>query len=322
MRSANPARPGQAGFTLIELLIVLALSLVTGAIVYRITRASWLVYNTQTHFAERGLTGLRALDDMAIEIARAGYGLGEDAGPLFPGTLAGVRARDAISVRSNPDGIAGVLQQDLTERDQLVAVEGAALFAVGDDVLLADEEGTVERARVSNVRFDTLAFVSVNGKGGRLQARFLKSRDARVLKVREVGFYLKEDSTGTTVLARKAPGQTEQTLARFVGELRFQYVDTDGEEMDPALIGAAVARGAVAPGAILITLRLVPNPSLPRVTVPPLALRVPLEPQSATIAFDTFAFHRVGVTAIVGQDPVSGERKAGLLGWRKSEPLF
>ena len=322
MRSAIPARPGQAGFTLIEVLIVLALALVTGAIVYRITRASWLLYNTQAHFAERGLTGLRALDDMAIEIARAGYGLGEDAAPLFPGTLAGLRVQDAITVRSNPEGVAGVLTQDLVERDQLVTVEGAGLFAVGDDVLLTDEDRTVERARVSNVRFDSLAFVSVNGKGGALQDRFLKSRNARVLKVREVGFYLKEDTTGTTVLARKAPGQSEQTIARFVGEVRFEYLDTDGEEMDPALVGATIARGAVAPGAVRITLRLVPNPSLPRVTVPPLTLRVPLETQSATIAFDTFAFHRVGVTAIVGQDAASGERKAGLLGWRKSEPLF
>src|SRR5712691_8552624 len=152
------ARSGAAGFTLIELVIVLAIGLVVGAVVYRITRASWLLYNTQAHQTERGFSSLRAVDDMAIEIARAGYGLGDDAEPLFPGTLAGVRAPDAITLRSNPGGVVGVLQENLLERDHLVAVDGAALFAVDDEVLLVDEEGTLERAQVSKATRDALAF--------------------------------------------------------------------------------------------------------------------------------------------------------------------
>jgi hypothetical protein len=217
--------------------------------------------------------------------------------------------------------VAGVLKQDLSERDQLVIVDGAARFAVGDPVLLADEDGTIERAEVANVRFDTLAFRSLDDPEGKLRNAFLASRAARVLAVREVAFSLKEDATGVRVLARKATGQAEQTLARYVGVLHFAYLDEEGGEMDPSLIanGALVS---AAPRAVRITLRLLPNPSLPRVTVPPLTLRVPLEPQSATIAFDTFAFHRVGVAAVIGRDPVSAERKAGVLGWRKSEPLL
>jgi prepilin-type N-terminal cleavage/methylation domain-containing protein len=309
------ARPGQAGFTLIEVMIAFAITLVIGIGVYRITRASWRLYDTQTHQTERGFSGLRSLDDMAVEIARAGYGLGADAGPLFPGTLAGVRASDAITLRSNPEGVAGVLQETLVERDQLVPVEGAALFAVGDEVVLVDEEGTLERAQVSKGTPEALAFRSLGGPGGQLQSPFLT--DARVLKVREVGFYLKKDRWDVVVLARKATGQREQVLARYVGDLRFDYLDEAGEPMDPARIGPGSA-----PGGVRINLSLLPNPALPRVTVPPLSLRVCLEPQSATIAFDMFAFHRVGVAGVIGQDPVSAERKIGMHGWRKSEPRF
>ncbi len=311
------ARPGQAGFTLIEVIIVLAITMVIGAVVYTVTRASFLLYDTQVHRTERGFSGTRSLDDMAVEIGRAGYGLGADAFPVFPGTLAGLRAPDAITLRSNPGGVAGRLKEDLTERDQIVEVEGASLFALGDDVLLVDQEGTTERAQVSLVAPDRLAFRSVNGPGGRLQSPFLPALAARVLKVREVGFYLKKDAPDTVVLARKAPGQAEQVLARYVGDLGFDYFDDAGEQMDPALLGPGFA-----PGGVRIRLRLLPNPALPPVTVPPLSLYVSLEPQSATIAFDAFAFHRVGLAGIIGQDPASGDMKVGMHGWRKSDPRF
>lgn len=311
------ARSHQSGFTLIEVVIVLAISLVLGMVLFRITRASWLLYDVQTHQMERGYSGLRSMDDMAIEIARAGYGLGEDAAPVFPGTLAGLRSPDAITVRSNPGGVAGRLRENLVERDHLVKVEGAERFALADEVLLVDEEGTLERAQVSKVTSDALAFRSSNGPEGALQGRFLTSLDARVLKVREVGFYLKTDSAGVPVVARKATGQSEQVLARYVGALQFDYFDENGAPMDPMRIGPGFV-----PGAVQIALRLVPTPGLPPVTVPPLRLLVSLERQSATIAFDTYAFHRVGVTAVVGQDPASADLSAALVGWRKSEPLF
>src|SRR5262249_55480515 len=209
------------------------------------------------------------------------------------------------------------LRADLSERDELVEVEGADLFAVGDDVLLADEQGTVERARVSRTAPDRLAFRSVSGADGEMANRFLASLDARVLKVREVGFFLKTARLGATVLARKATGQAEQILARHVASLAFAYLDADGVAMDPATLGPGVV-----PGAVRISLRLLPNPDLPPVRVPALLLRVSLEPQSATVPFDAYAFHRIGVAAIVGQDPASRERKVGMHGWRKSDPRY
>jgi prepilin-type N-terminal cleavage/methylation domain-containing protein len=58
-------RRRQAGFTLIEVMIVLAITLLIAALVYKVTRASWLLYQTQTQVTERGFSGVRAIDDMA-----------------------------------------------------------------------------------------------------------------------------------------------------------------------------------------------------------------------------------------------------------------
>ena len=219
------ARRGEAGVTLIEMIIMLAITLIVAEIVYKAARSGWLLYQTQTHVAERGFSGLRSIDDMAVEIARAGFGLGHDAEPVFPGRGDGVRAGDAITLRSNPGGIAAALGKDLLERDQLVPAEGAPLFAQGDEVLLADGEGTLERAQVARVRPGSLAFRSLEGPEGQLLHEFRVLLGARVLELHEVAFFLKTDSTGTVVLARKATGQAEQVLARYVGGLAFEYFD-------------------------------------------------------------------------------------------------
>jgi prepilin-type N-terminal cleavage/methylation domain-containing protein len=295
------ARGRSAGFTLIEVTIVIAITLMIAAVVYKVTRSSWLLYRLQTHVTERGFTGLHALDDMAVEIARAGFGLGPDDGPLFPGTLEGVRAPDAITVRSNPGGVAAVLQEDLLERDQPVRVDEAALFAVGDVVLLVDEERTLERAQVARVGPQSLALRSLEGPDGRLVHPFLTSLGARVLKVREVSFFLKTDRTGAIALAKKTTGRAEQILARYVEELRFDYVGETG---------------------VRITLGLARNPDLPPVTLSPLSVLVSLEPQSATVAFDAAAYHTIGLAAVVGQDPVSGAKTVRMHAWRNTIPRF
>lgn len=283
---------------------MLAITLLIAALLYQATRASWLLYRSQTHVTERGFSGVRAMDDMAVEIARAGFGLGE-AGALFAGTLEGTPALDAITLRSNPEGIAGALQEDLIENDLPVPVEGAALFAVGDDVLLVDEEKMQERARIARVEPEALLLRSRETVDGRLRRPFLTALGARVLKVREVGFYLKTDRAGVVVLVRKAPGQTEQVLARYVGELQFEYPGS-----------------ARAPTAVGITLRLLPNPDLPPVVVPPLSVFVPIEPQSAAIAFDAAAYHTIGLAGVIGQDPVTGDRKVRMHAWRNTIPRF
>lgn len=312
----NPRR--QAGFTLIEVMIVLAITLLIAAITYKITRACWRLYQTQTHVTERGFSSVRALDDMAVEIARAGYGLG-DAGPVFLGRLDGTRAVDAITVRSNPEGIAGVLAEDLTDPKEPVAVDGAALFAEGDEVLLVDDQRKLERAQVTAVRSDHLSLRSHDTPDGSFERPRWSARSTRILKVREVGFYLTTDRTGVLAVARKAPGQAEQILVRYVEELSFEY-QQGARVDDPRSLLLRMTRSTGS--TVRITLSLRPNPSLPPITVPPRTVFVSHEPQWTTIPFDPAGLHAIGLAGVIGQDPATGARTVRMHTWHDSRPLF
>ena len=312
----NPRR--QAGFTLIEVMIVLAITLLIAAITYKITRACWVLYQTQTHVTERGFSSVRALDDMAVEIARAGYGLG-DAGPVFLGRLDGTRAVDAITVRSNPEGIAGVLAEDLTDPKEPVAVDGAALFAEGDEVLLVDDQRKLERAQVTAVRSDHLSLRSHDTPDGSFKRPRWSARSTRILKVREVGFYLTTDRTGVLAVARKAPGQAEQILVRYVEELSFEY-QQGARVDDPRSLLLRMTRSTGS--TVRITLSLRPNPSLPPITLPPRTVFVSHEPQWTTIPFDPAGLHAIGLAGVIGQDPATGARTVRMHTWHDSRPLF
>ena len=314
-----PIRRRQAGFTLVEVMIVLAITLLIAALVYKATRASWLLYQTQTHVTERGFSGVRALDDMAVEIARAGYGLG-DAGPVFLGTLDGTRAIDAITLRSNPEGIVGELEEDLTDPEQFVAVDGAALFAEGDEVLLADDEpNKLERAQVTGARPNVLRLRSHDTPTRGFKRPPWSARRTRVLKVREVGFYLTTDRTGVPAVARKAPGQSEQILVRYVEALQFEYLSSRGLGDPRSLL---VRRPQTTPDGVRITLRLRPNPALPPVVVPPRTVLVSREPHWATVPFDVQGYHSIGLAGVIGQDPVSGAKTVRMHAWHDTTPVF
>jgi len=314
-----PIRRRQAGFTLIEVMIVLAITLLIAALVYKITRASWLLYETQAHVTERGFSGVRAVDDMAVEIARAGYGLG-DAGPLFLGTLDGARAEGAITLRSNPEGIVGMLEEDLADPEQFVAVDGAALFAEGDEVLLADDEpNKLERAQVTGVRSLALRLRSHDTPERRFKRPPWSSGHTRILKVREVGFYLTTDRTGALAVARKAPGQSEQILARYVEELQFEYLPAARGLGDPRSL--LVRPPQTTPDGVRITLRLRPNPALPPVMVPPRTVLVSREPHWVTIPFDVQGYHSIGLAGVIGQDPVSGAKTVRMHAWRDTSAV-
>jgi hypothetical protein len=269
---------------------------------------------------ERGFSGVRALDDMAVEIARAGYGLG-DAGPVFLGTLDGTRAEGAITLRSNPEGIVGVLEEDLTDPEQFVAVDGAALFAEGDEVLLVDEEpNKLERAQVTGARPQALRLRSHDTPDRGFKRPPWSSRSTRVLKVREVGFYLTRDRTGVSAVARKAPGQSEQILARYVEELQFDYVAAPLEPSDPRRLLRRWTRSTA--NGVRITLRLRPNPALPPVMVPPRTVLVSHEPQWASIPFDPAGNHAIGLAGVIGQDPASGAKTVRIHAWQDTTPVF
>jgi len=283
--AASPPPPAEgkptAGFTLIEVVITLAVTLAVMAIVYSLSRSVSLLHSSESHRAERGLSSLRALDETAIEVARAGFGLGADAQSLYPGLPGEPPGYEAITLRSNPDGIAGVLQGNLVARDQMVPVTNAALFRPGDRVLITDPKGGRERAEVVRSEWGSLSFRSLDGADGQFNRRFLASLGARVLKMREVRLRRRADGHGAVVLVKEEEGSGEQVLARHVQELHFEYRDDLGEVLEPSRIRP----GHLAAG-VGIHLRLAPEPGRPPVFVPPVNLFVALEPSSAVVGFD------------------------------------
>lgn len=270
------------GFSLLELVVVLALVLVVMAIVLLVLRAGSLLYHTERQRAERGATGLRAIDDIAVEISQAGFGLGHGLAPLIPG-LPGERPSSAsVTIRSNPEGVATTLLGDLIQSERPARVEDARLFQPGDRVLLADARGHVERAEISRSERGYLAVRSLDGPRGQLRRRF--SASTRLVKVREVQYSLRTaESTGRVVLVKRVDGRPEQVLAHHVGELRFEYQDDAGNKVALARVG-----GARSLALVRATLRLlpIPEPLSAPFTVPPLSRTVALGSHSAAVSFD------------------------------------
>jgi len=135
-------------------MIVLAVTLLVAGTVFTTTRSFWLAYRALIHQTERGLSGLRALDDMAVEIARAGFGLGDDLEPLWPGLPGGAPTVDAITVRSNPAGLPGA------EREVRFWMKRDGLGAV---VLARKATGQAEQVLARHVA--ELRFEYVDGLG-------------------------------------------------------------------------------------------------------------------------------------------------------------
>lgn len=153
----------------------MAVTLVVMATVYQIARSTAILHRVEGFRAERGGTGLRAVDEIALEVARAGFGLGRDVERILPGLPGRPPSHDGITLRSNPEGLAGRLRDDLVASDTPVRVAGGTLFRAGDRVLLADRSGRAERALVVEARGGTLAFRSLDSADGAL----LRTRRAR-----------------------------------------------------------------------------------------------------------------------------------------------
>jgi prepilin-type N-terminal cleavage/methylation domain-containing protein len=280
-----PQQRATRGFSLVELLIALAVALIVIGALYPVSRAGSLVQRSEVARGERGETALRALDDIAFELTRAGFGLGDGVPRVVPGRPGQPLATDSITVRSNPAGIAGRLRADLTPGQGRVPVAGANGFGAGERVLLADVRRQLERAEVDRVQRDELDLRFPEDSGGRLRRPFRVERASRVVKVREAVFFLRDSPLeGERVLVKQVDGAAEQVLARGVGELRFEYLDRAGETI-------ALRRVTVSPQLALVRTRLAlvlpaPAPSEPRPFLPPLTTAVALEPQSATVGFD------------------------------------
>ena len=234
LRRLRRSRRHEYGFSLVEISISLLVTLIVLALVFQTTRASLVIYRKEIRSIELSSLATRALDDMTIELARSGYGLGD----RIDRVLASVPGKDTsagqITVRSNPDGVsANLIEASGTEAS--VAISGAKRFRPGDLVLLTDLEGSSERAEITRVDSAQLTFRSLDSPDGDLLRVYSAYRGARILKLREVHYYLGPAEEGNGyVLVKDIPSTARRILARGLDELLFEYFDAYGNELSPA----------------------------------------------------------------------------------------
>ncbi len=141
----------QRGFSLVEVLVSLLITLIVLGMVFRTAQMLVAIYRTESETAEKSAAAVRAFDDIAMELARAGYGLGDGVQAVLPFVIGGGGSPDEITLRSNAAGIATKLEGELVSAGEAVAVSHAELFQEGDKVLLIQTGGFAERAEVTDV---------------------------------------------------------------------------------------------------------------------------------------------------------------------------
>ena len=215
-----------------EALVSLAITLVVLGVVFRTVQMLVAIYERESEIAEKNVAATRAFGDIAVEIARGGYGLGEGVQAVLPYLTEGSTSPSEITIRSNDDGVAAVLGAELTASGQSVRVSASELFNEGDKILLTEAGGFSERAEITAVGENELAFRSLDGEDGELLNSYSPDRGARVLKLVEVGYSLEPAPEGTGNLLRKHSfDRTPRVLARNIHSLRFEYLDAEGRPL-------------------------------------------------------------------------------------------
>ena len=234
------------GYSLIEALVSLSITLVVvGFFLHSSRMVESLNAIGDRNDAETAMA-IWAFDEIAREIAKAGYGM-EGATEVLPFLAEDpIPASDAITLRSNPEGLVGVVLADLASSGVEVRVAGAELFKVGDWVLLADLGGNSESAEVVLATRETLAFRSLDSTDGELLETYSPYRRARVVKLREVRFRLERGlEEEENVLTKEVSGGTPRVLARGVRALKFDYLNRHGESVAPAHVDLGERMGLV-----------------------------------------------------------------------------
>ena len=262
-----------------EALVSLAITLVVLVIVLRTVEMLVAIYERESEIAEKNVAATRAFGDIAVEIARGGYGLGEGVQAVLPYVLDGSGSSGEITIRSNGDGVGAVLETELTSSGQLVRVSTSDLFNEGDKVLLTEAGGFSERAEITEVGENALAFRSPDSEDGALLNSYSPDRGARVLKLAEVGYSLELAPEGNgTLLKKHSFDRTPRVLARNIHSLRFEYLDAEGRPLSDDSLERTDLLATVR---ITMTFSIGPTPNDERT----LATAVTLDRQSASVDF-------------------------------------
>ena len=226
-----PERPSNtAGFSLVEALLSLAITLVAVTLVFQGSGMVESVYRVESRAADGTAEAKWAFDDIADELARAGYGMGDIrfALPFFPEDP--TPSSDRITLRSNPDGRVGILMAELVASGVSVEVAGAELFEAGDRVLLTDRSGS-ESAEVLRADGESLGFGSLETADGSLRRNYSPYRKARILSLQEVRFGFESHDAGGSLLWKEISGERRRVLSRSLETVRFDHLDGHGRPM-------------------------------------------------------------------------------------------
>jgi hypothetical protein len=155
------------------------------------------IYGTQTDLAASSAAASLALDDILFVLSLAGQGLGDGPASVLPRIRDAKPSESTLTLRSNPDVDAGLLQADLVASGQDVAIAPSDAFEEGDSALLTDAAGFGETAEV--VRADPIGVALRSLETGAFAA------PSRRAAARESWACARSD-TSSTLLARTGPG--------------------------------------------------------------------------------------------------------------------
>lgn len=217
--------------------MALSITLVVMALVAQTMSHVGRVFESQSELATTSSAATLALDDIAQELSLVGYGLGDGVTsllPWVPGETAGARS---ITLRSNPELLSGDLRAALAEPGEDVAVVGAEAFDEGATVLLVDTRGRHEVAEVVGASSSSLALRSGETADGSFRHDFGPGTGGRVLALREVRYYLRENPRdGGSELVKEVVDGGTRVLVRDVVSLGFDYLDERGTSIASAKV--------------------------------------------------------------------------------------
>jgi hypothetical protein len=188
----------------------------------------------EVRLTERSTIALRAVEEMAREIERAGLGLGGDVVAILPGAPGSSADSDGITIRSSPDALMAVLQSDVRPGQDRALVAGASLFQPGERVFLTDTTGPPIPAVVVDADSRTLTLRDMAPPTGPPRRSILADRAGRVRRFREVSYFPRDlPGESRPALVRTIDAGPETILARGVEQLRFEYRDDAGRRLNP-----------------------------------------------------------------------------------------
>ncbi len=293
------------GFSLLEVLLALAITLVVMALVGQTMSAVRRVFRDQTARSTAGNEALLVVDDIALELAQAGQGLG-DATPAVLGRLPGQTPNAAtLTIRSNPLGVGWWVErvEAPAGADTKLLLNNDPNLPAGTGALLVNAGGRHELVEIVDRLPAGVSVRSLESDDGELSHRFGPQSGGRLLGLREVRYFEREIAgaePGRREVVKSVLGVSERVLARGLDELSFALLDDNGDE----LVGYKAEEGDVLRTVHLAVSSLETTGSgasrlSTAVTLPPSSATIDFEDRSQSLRWSRVFYPVAGPTSLV-----------------------